>query len=656
MDVVIPDEDFDRLWDEAVAEAAVKSINIHKSHSSNRKERSKSSRSREHPSKQSNRRSSELQRRKKLSSNSDEIQSSWRVHKPPLSPVITEVETRSTIPCSSSNSVPGQRSQSKSPVPSSLDESSSHELPHRRTSMSSISRVPSLPSFHDNMSKHTMYGREDLSALSYFSSLEPSSSRRKQHSMEESVSSLISGFSGFESVSIQGQSQNSYTSETRLKQISKTRSKSRSPTRDAKKRQHNVDAQHEAVNYILEAKSSEQQRLLFEIPATFAVKGLKENRNQSTGLVLSSGKENETGTVMVKEISYTSLFASTRLKSGHEILMINSHRVKCPQQAAKIMKSLRGDVTIYVSEGTRAPGMKYIRVKVDNKKKMNGSASRSTTSSLLESSTISTEDIDRSLHIAAKDVSLVTQNNGLVRVAHVDPHGTFRNNLKAGDIVITVNGVLIQDDEEAKKQLLDTVNHGVVCMLIYSMADLCKGLINQLLSGWKRFWVSEVEVTVSRDDVSFSVVWGDDWACECNRSEEAGYNSDIKPALEKINWATSLVIKSLIEASEVQHKQSTLDADCNTCTATTVPTSEESTDDDKSDESCELGREPKVSRQTTDPTIEADTDDDVRAESGHDPTETSQESSKSNRPSLRPGKSLFFELHHGDDESSVEEC
>eukprot|EP00985_Skeletonema_marinoi_P015178 scaffold7770_cov121-Skeletonema_marinoi.AAC.5 len=689
---VIPDEDFDRLWDEAVAEAAVKSIKQLRSHSrskgqryapsskqlSNRREtvavvhqrvekssgnlltrrrasesikneltRRPRSESNSHeltrqPRSESNehglirRRSSEsvrneLTRRRSSESNGHDLirrrSSESNGHHDLIRRRSSETNSQELAHRSSSESSGQSRRRSS-------ESSSGHELPHRR---STISKVPSLPRLAE-LTKDTMYGREDLSASSYSSGLNTASSNKYAMDDCSSVSSLASGFSGFESVSIQHeQPQRSLASETRRKQLGETRSKSRSPTRDAKKQKSTEGGQKEVVNYILEAYSSEQQQLLFEIPTIFEVKGHKENRNQSTGLVLTFGRENDTGTVVVKGISPTSLFANTRLKSGHEILMINSHRVKSPQQAAKIMKSLSGDVTIYVSEGTRAPGMKYIRVKAGSKKMMNGHNGH----------------IDRSLHSAAKDVTLVTRNDRLVRVSHVDPDGAFSKNLSAGDVVITVNGTLVQNDEEAMKLLLDTTNHGIVCMLVYSMANLCKGLIDQLLPGWKRWWVSEAEVTVSRDNVSFSIVWRDDWVCDCNHSdEEAVYNSDIQPAIGKINVATSFVINSIIDASEVQRKQIALDADCNTCTATTDPTTEESTDN----ESDKAGHEPEESRQVTDPSIEEGSDNgDVSGESGHAPTETLQESSKSKRPPMHKRNSLYLELN-GDDESSVEDC
>jgi hypothetical protein len=662
---VIPDEDFDRLWDEAVAEAAKCKIKKqHKSHSSNREvdplpKTSKSSRSSDH-SKQRNgesnstpvlkhrrrqqgslsrslvvpcisNESSRHEMPRRLSSKSlpliDEMLNNTRSKSPdemprrrsssisrdPSLPFLNEKSnnTRSKrpdeIPRPRSSSFLNEMSnitRSKSPLlsRSNSDESSRHEMPRRRSS--SFSRVPSLPS-PDEMPKYDMHGLEGyLSALSYLSALGPPSNKSRRCSIDESMSSLFSGFSEFESVSIQEQPQRSHVSENRQKRTTKTRSKSRSPSLGSKKQQSNVDVQREGVKHILESESSE--RLLFEIPATFEVKGHKETRNQSTGLVLSYDKGNETGAVVVKEISPSSLFASTRLKSGHEILMINNHRVKSPRQAAKIMKSLVGNVTIYCSEGTRAPGMKYVRVKVGSEKKLKGSPSLPTTSSLSKSSSMSMEAVDRSNSVA-KDVTLMAQN-GLVQVAHVDPDGAFRKNLKVGDVVIAVNGTLIKDDEEAKEQLLDTANHEVVCMLIYSMADLCMGLIQQLLPGWKSFWASEVEVTLSREDVLFSFVWRDNWVCECTHSDaEAVYNSDIQPALEKINWAISLVISSLVEASGVMHKQSALDVDCNPCTATTDPTPEQSTG--SNDEIFEAGSEPKESRQKTVPSPKADTDD-----------------------------------------------
>eukprot|EP00984_Skeletonema_dohrnii_P022185 scaffold11309_cov126-Skeletonema_dohrnii-CCMP3373.AAC.5 len=731
---VIPDEDFDRLWDEAVAEAAVKSIKQQlRSHSRSKGQRYAPSSKQHHSNRRetiavvhqrvekasgnesTRRRASEsikngLTRRPRSESNSHELTrqprsesneyglTRWRSSESLRNEVnrrrSSESSGRNLIRRRSSESnghdlirrrsseTNGQelahRSSSESSGQSrrrSSESSSGHELPHRR---STISKVPSLPRLTE-LTKDTMYGREDLSGSSYSSGLNASSSNKYAMDDCSSVSSLASGFSGFESVSIQQeQPQRSLASETRRKQLGGTRSKSRSPTRDAKKQKNTEGGQKEVVNYILEADSSEQQQqLLFEIPTIFEVKGHKENRNQTTGLVLTFGRENDNGTVVVKGISPTSLFANTRLKSGHEILMINSHRVKSPQQAAKLMKSLSGDVTIYVSEGTRAPGMKYIRVKAGRKKMINGH----------------TGHIESSLHSAAKDVTLVTRNDRLVRVAHVDPDGAFSKNLSAGDVVITVNGTLVQNDEEAMK-LLDTTNHGVICMLIYSMANLWKGMIDQLLPGWKRCWVSEAEVTVSRDNISLSIVWRYDWACECNHSdEEAVDNSDIQSAIGKINVATSFVINSIIEASEVQRKQIALDADCITCTATTDQTTEESADN----ESDKAGHEPEESRQvpdpsieegtdnaTTDPTTEESTDNesdkaghepeespqvpdpsieegidngDVSGESGHAPTETLQEFSKSNRPSIamHKGISLYLELN-GDDESSVEDC
>lgn len=644
---VISDEDFDRLWEDAVAEAAIKKIKKQlKNQSRNREidqfpERSRSlpyvPAIKQRPSyKRQNSNSEKLVRRKSghelpsngssgsvrnefarprssdFSGQSSRRSSSSESNKQDLNPRRSSasrighdlLRRRSSSNTNNSKIVQARpRSSSYSIRRKSSSESSSDHAMRRH---SSVSRVPSLPRLTE-LSIDTVHMRGG------FSTSEPPTD-------ELSVSSLVSGFSGYESIS-----------ESRRKQIGGLRPKSRSPIRDAKEQIHNESVHEEVANYVLEGESSEQQQLLFDIPKTYEVKGHKENRNQTTGLVLSFGLENDTGTVIVKEISPTSLFANTRLKAGNELLMINSHRIKSPQQAAKIMKSLRGDVTIYVSEGTRAPGMKYVRVKAGMMKIVNGHVKGS----------------------AVEDVTFATQNNGLVRVARVDRRGVFSKTLSAGDAVVTVNGTLVQNEEEAKKQLLDTMNHGVICMLIYSMANLCQGLIDQLFPSWKRFWVSELEVTLSRDDVSFSVVWRDNWVCECNHSEDEDvYHSDIHPAIGKINLATSFVINSIVEASEAQRKQISLDADCNTGTATTDPTTEETTDN----ESDEAGSELEETDQVTDPPIEEGSDiSDVGSESGPAPTETSEESSKSTRPPVQEGNSFSLELEDGD-ESSIEEC
>ena len=101
----------------------------------------------------------------------------------------------------------------------------------------------------------------------------------------------------------------------------------------------------------------------FSIPVIIQISAYKDTPERLTGLVLSLNRGNEIGTVMVKDITPTSIFAHTPLRPGHEILTINKSRVKCPQRAAKIMRSLSGEVKLLVSEGGRPMGTRYIRVR-----------------------------------------------------------------------------------------------------------------------------------------------------------------------------------------------------------------------------------------------------------------------------------------------------
>ena len=478
----------------------------------------------------------------------------------------------------------------------SSSESSRDEMNSRR---SSLSRVPSMPSLHE-VKTPKVHRRES----------------KKYTTDDSSLSSLGSGFSGFDSVSIHDQQpQRSRVSEIRWKHSNNTRLNGRNPAPGQKKLESEEFVQRGVASYVLKADSFEEQQLQFLIPTAYRVKGYKENHNQSTGLVLAFGKENDTGTVIIKGISPTSLFSNSQLKSGDELLMINSHRVKSPQQAAKIMKSISGDVTLFMSEGSRPPGVKYVRVKTDSKR-LSGSAT-------------STEVIDSNLRSASKDLILGTRNNGLVRVSYVNPLGIFRKSLSVGDIVFAVNGRILREDVDAEKCLLEPICDGVICLLIYSMADLCKGLISQLLPDWKSVWVSEVEVTLLRDNVSFSIVWSDDWVCECTPSNEVVYNSEVKPRLGEINWAMTSVINSILQASGAKDDQNIVDYNSSLATS-------DSLIDDCTDKNSKAGNtndsssvDPKLkeSQQITAPTIEADTDDDVTQESEREPIENAQETS-----------------------------
>jgi len=330
------------------------------------------------------------------------------------------------------------------------------------------------------------------------------------------------------------QSPNSYgnTKSNLLREMAQFVLQSEPPSSEGKKGgESNGRKNHSANPYIL--------------PTTLKVMAQKRSRNHPSGLVLSLNQRNEIGTVMVKDITPQSIFMNTALRAGHEILAINGHRVRDPQKAAEIMKGTKGFVELLLSDGNRPPGTRYERVKA------------------------SPEIMDKGAGIQLQS------KRGLVRVTHVDPDGLFAHSgLHPGDLFLTINGIVAQDANQTGKLLMDHLNHGLVCVLVYSMADLRMGLVEEFFSdGWEVTWSNKFqEVTVARvlngkvDERKFTMIlnfnrW---WSCQCedplgalggntNQAERSVWEiilqSEVESLLEKINGALALVIEKLREAT-----------------------------------------------------------------------------------------------------------
>ena len=339
-----------------------------------------------------------------------------------------------------------------------------------------------------------------------------------------------------------------------------------------------IEMQREAAKYMLDLMALEsststsspsnvpppnKNRLPFILPSTIQISAHKSHEDQLSGLILSLNGGNELGTVVVKDMTPTSIFANSSLKSGHEILTINDHRVKCPQRAAKIMRGLVGDVTLLISEGGKPPGTRYIRVKMS--KSRHGS------------STDGGNWQDEPNNITQENVGIKLETReGMVRVMQLDPAGSFGNSsVEIGDIVLTVNKTVVQNESHAMRALLlgeENANSGVICMLVYSMVDLRVGLVSRLISSpWNKNWSEDFQnVIISRPledgrDVSFILRFQHNWECQCNdptqlfarhESPQEKYtwveifNFEVQPVISKINEAITTAAKCMKEAIE----------------------------------------------------------------------------------------------------------
>eukprot|EP00569_Conticribra_weissflogii_P001501 CAMPEP_0171358010 /NCGR_PEP_ID=MMETSP0878-20121228/46533_1 /TAXON_ID=67004 /ORGANISM="Thalassiosira weissflogii, Strain CCMP1336" /LENGTH=1416 /DNA_ID=CAMNT_0011864067 /DNA_START=143 /DNA_END=4393 /DNA_ORIENTATION=+ len=331
----------------------------------------------------------------------------------------------------------------------------------------------------------------------------------------------------------------------------------------------------------------------FRLPTTTTITARKRSKDQLTGLILSLTGGNEIGTVMVKDMTPTSIFSNTDLKSGHEILAINDHRVKCPQRAAKIMRGLVGEIKLFVSDGERPPGTKYIRVRRSTKFVRGQSKSASTGLNGLDSLALVVKNEEEESDIGIHFESV----QGMVRIGNVDPHGIFSNSsVYVGDIVLSINGIPTRNEDQARKLILGmddlegsgvSNQSGLICMLIYSMVDLRVGLVDQFLpSSWKKNWnenFGEVTIDGSFNDTKgredqdydgplkeknfeFTLNFRSDWVCQCidpfqqfdheNESPEEKekwtkmFDEEIQPIVNKMNEAIATATKVTKEASE----------------------------------------------------------------------------------------------------------
>ncbi len=333
-----------------------------------------------------------------------------------------------------------------------------------------------------------------------------------------------------------------------------------------------------------------QEEPPFRLPITTTITARKRSKDQLTGLILSLTGGNEIGTVMVKDMTPTSIFSNTELKSGHEILSINGHRVKCPQRAAKIMRGLVGEVKLFVSDGVRPPGTKYIRVR----RSINFVSGQSKTARKVQNKSDSLALVI--MNESESDIGIQFESiQGMIRIGYVDPHGIFSNSsVYVGDIVLSINGIPTRNEDQARNLILGmgdldgnevSKQSGLICMLVYSMVDLRVGLVDQLLSSsWKTNWkedFSEVSISSILNDMKegehqvydghlnesiFTLHFQSDWVCQCidpfqhfdTVSDSAKekekwaqiFDEEIQPFINKINEPIATAAKAIKEASE----------------------------------------------------------------------------------------------------------
>ena len=314
------------------------------------------------------------------------------------------------------------------------------------------------------------------------------------------------------------------------------------------KKVHVDESLQKVADYILHTTENGLSCNAVTLPAIHSISSFKENKEQLSGLIISRDAGCE---VLVRKITPNSIFAVTPLREGHEILTINDRRVKCPLRATTIIKSIKGEVNLLVSEGERPPGTKYVKAKID-KHARSGS------------------DIDslsaKSNENHCKDIGLTLEESrhGLVRVVQVEENSVFSNmSIREEDIILAVNGESAQSIDLVSK-LLGKFNRrgGIAILLVYSMVDLRLGLVDRIIqSPWETLWDEDFKgVTISKKaaagdedkPASFCLVFDDDWSCDLISCDDASSREkeEIHLATDRLNDAISRAVKSWSDAIE----------------------------------------------------------------------------------------------------------
>ena len=327
---------------------------------------------------------------------------------------------------------------------------------------------------------------------------------------------------------------------------------------EEKKRTVN-DLQRKVAAYILDNQTNVTPSPPMALPTIHRIMSFKENEDQLSGLTIARSASCE---VVVRNITPNSIFSETALRTGHEILTINNRRVKCPLRATTIVKSIKGEVNLLVSDGKRPPGTRYIKVKIETHTRKGSD---------VDSSPMKSSDSDMN----DSGLTLESAQHGLVRVASVEENSVFSStSIKEDDIVLAINGETSQSIDIVMESLAQFYRKGgVAILLVYSMSDLRVGILDKFIqSPWEILWDENLKgATISRkvdnnEDglVSFCVVFDDDdWSCDLispiNASKSDKKELDL--AIEKLNEVISFTVGKWNDAVQVS-KQEQLMAAC----------------------------------------------------------------------------------------------
>jgi len=247
------------------------------------------------------------------------------------------------------------------------------------------------------------------------------------------------------------------------------------------------------------------------LPVIKVYRLIKDHPDEQMGLFLTKAKN---GAVLVHSLAPDSPFLRITpdpICSGQEILSVNDKRINDPKMAARIIAHAKKHLSIRISTVKRERGFMYCQVK----RKIDGGggdidavgeaniATTARTARKRGSVVSITGLFHHGLRFITNSVDGTVAENGLVRVSHIDPDGLFgssqNSNLRAGCIVLTVNGIPVTNGRAALDKVMSSRN---LVEILH-----CDERV------WRDIWVKEglTQVMSSLTDIKSPFVWDLEW-------------------------------------------------------------------------------------------------------------------------------------------------
>jgi hypothetical protein len=289
----------------------------------------------------------------------------------------------------------------------------------------------------------------------------------------------------------------------------------------------------------------------FTIPSLITSTATKSDPSQKVGLAFR--KTGGVNTVIIDKIAPGSPFEGSDLRSGHEILCINGHRVRSARRAAEIVRESRDSLTLVVSNAIRPPGTMYTMVSIaDHRHQDVSSLGR------------------KNNYVAGMYFKM---KNGLVQLMKVDEDSpVVATSMKVGDFILAVNGKVAGSIFKVVDAFVDSAKEEFFPVLYFNMRNLRVSLVDTNIGDrWRQEWSDYYdECTIlspgSPGSTPLILRFKEDGMCELvdplhkTNGKPAVITSPdnpLQPVVEAINYGTICLLSAIREGVKIASSSTT---------------------------------------------------------------------------------------------------